>query len=66
MVEVAQAFDALPPPQRFAFTFWGLRDRDSWLQRPPNGDGTDHPLPFNDDLQAKPCFYAVADVLRQA
>ncbi len=66
MVEVAQAFVALPPPQRFAFTFWGLRDRDSWLQRPPNGDGTDHPLPFNDDLQAKPCFYAVADVLRQA
>jgi endo-1,4-beta-xylanase len=66
MVEVAEAFVALPPAQRFGFTFWGVRDRDSWLQRPPNGDGTDQPLPFYDDLRPKPAFYAVADVFRKA
>ncbi len=66
MVEVAEAFVALPPAQRFSFTFWGVRDRDSWLQRPPNGDGTDQPLPFYDDLRPKPAFYAVADVFRGA
>jgi endo-1,4-beta-xylanase len=66
MVEVAEAFVALPPAQRFAFTFWGVRDRDSWLQRPPNGDGTDQPLPFDDNLRPKPAFYAVADVFRRA
>ncbi len=66
MVEVAEAFVALPAAQRFAFTFWGVRDRDSWLQRPPNGDGTDRPLPFDDELHAKPCLYAIADVFRRA
>ncbi len=29
--EAAEAFMALPERQRFAFTVWGLRDRDSWL-----------------------------------
>ncbi len=66
MVEVAEAFVALPAAQRFSFTFWGVRDRDSWLQIPPNGDGTDHPLPFDDQLRPKPAFYAVADVFRRA
>jgi len=66
MVEVAEAFVALPAAQRFAFTFWGVRDRDSWLQRPPNGDGTDQPLTFDDNLRPKPAFYAVADVFRRA
>jgi endo-1,4-beta-xylanase len=66
MVEVAEAFVALPAAQRFSFTFWGVRDRDSWLQRPPNGDGTDQPLPFDDNLRPKPAFYAVADVFRRA
>ncbi len=66
MVEVAQAFVALPAAQRFSFTFWGVRDRDSWLQRPPNGDGSDQPLAFYDDLRPKPAFYAIADVFRRA
>jgi len=66
MVEVAEAFVALPAAQRFGFTFWGVRDRDSWLQIPPNGDGTDQPLPFYNDLRPKPSFYAVADVFRKA
>ncbi len=58
--EVADAFFALPAAQRYAFTVWGLRDRDSWLRQPPNaGDGTDRPVLFDDQGRAKPAFDAV-------
>jgi endo-1,4-beta-xylanase len=58
--EVAEAFMALPAAQRYAFTVWGVRDRDSWLRRPPNqGDGDDRPLLFDDDGQPKPAFDAL-------
>lgn len=36
--ETAEAFMALPQRQRFAFTLWGLRDRDSWLTAENAGD----------------------------
>ncbi len=63
--EMIGAFLELPAAQRFAFTTWGLRDKDSWLRRPPNaGDGTDAPLPFDDGAHAKPAFWALADALR--
>jgi endo-1,4-beta-xylanase len=64
--EVAEAFAALPARQRFAFTVWGLRDRDSWLRSPPNaGDGTDAPLLFDDAGRPKPAFAAVAQVFQR-
>ncbi|MEO6341033.1 MAG: endo-1,4-beta-xylanase [Caulobacteraceae bacterium] len=54
ITEMAEAFMALPARQRFAFTIWGVRDKDSWLRRPPNaGDGTDEPLLFADDGRPK-------------
>lgn len=58
--EAAEAFAALPPAQRFAFTFWGLRDRDSWLRRE---DPADTPLLFDDEGRAKPAAGAWAAVL---
>lgn len=59
--EVGEAFSGLPARQRYALTLWGLRDRDSWLRRPPNdGDGTDAPLMFDDFGAAKP---AVRDLI---
>jgi len=58
---VAAAWRALPARQRFAFTAWGLRDRDSWLRSPDNGDGTDEPLLFDDAGRPKADFWAVAD-----
>lgn len=65
--EVAEAFMALPASQRYAFTVWGVRDKDSWLRRPPNaGDGTDQPLLFTDAGQPKPDFYAVETAFRRA
>jgi endo-1,4-beta-xylanase len=58
--EVADAFMALPPAQRYAFTTWGVRDKDSWLCKPPNaGDGSDRPLLFDNQGQPKPAFDAV-------
>lgn len=65
--EVVEAFMALPPAQRYAFTVWGVRDQDSWLRRPPNnGDGSDRPLLFDDAGRPKPAFEAVADGFRRA
>lgn len=64
--EIAEAFTALPRAQRFAFTVWGLRDKDSWLRgdkenpRPP----WDTPLLFDDAGNAKPVFAALADGFR--
>ena len=43
--EAAEAFMALPPRQRFAFTLWGLRDGDSWLKKE---NAADAPAPFDD------------------
>jgi endo-1,4-beta-xylanase len=62
--EMIEAFAELPRSRQFAFTTWGLRDKDSWLRRPPNAeDGTDAPLPFDDRGQPKPAFWALADAL---
>lgn len=64
--EVAEAFAALPAAQRFAFTVWGLRDKDSWLRSAKENPSPpwDQPLLFSDDAQAKSTFWAVADAWR--
>lgn len=59
--EAAEAFAALPAAQRFAFTFWGLRDKDSWLKRE---NGADAPLPFDDQGRPKAAAAAWAAALR--
>lgn len=47
--EAAEAFMALPQAQRYGFTMWGLRDKDSWLRSPlQKGDPDDRPLLFDD------------------
>ena len=64
--ELAEAFMDLPPVQRYAFTLWGVRDRDSWLRYPPNaGDGSDRPLLFDDQGAPKPAFGAVRAVFER-
>jgi len=60
--EAAEAFAALPERQQFAFTVWGLRDRDSWLKRE---DASDTPLLFDDAGRPKAAFTAVVDALRR-
>jgi endo-1,4-beta-xylanase len=56
--EAAEAFMALPPRQRFAFTLWGLRDRDSWLK---TENAADSPAPFDDLGRPKAGAAALAE-----
>ncbi len=44
-------------------------DKYSWLETPPVptfGGPTAQPTPWDDDLNAKPAYYAMLDVLKQA
>lgn len=61
VAELAEAFMALPPAQRFAFTVWGVRDSDSWLRRGKRDDGQDSPLLFDDEGRPNPLFGVLTD-----
>jgi endo-1,4-beta-xylanase len=64
---LAEAFMALPARQRYAFTAWGLRDKDSWLRSPyQKGDPTDRPLLFDDQGRAKPAARAFVQAVGRA
>jgi endo-1,4-beta-xylanase len=55
------AFAALPAAQQFAFTIWGVRDGDSWL----NGENkSDTPLLFDAAGRPKAALRAVEAALR--
>lgn len=59
--EVADAFMSLPSKQQFAFSLWGMLDRDSWLRtRPYPAAATDQPLAFDDQGNPKPMAEALA------
>ena len=66
VAELTDAFMALPPAQRFAFTVWGMRDTDSWLRRDARDDGKDSPLLFDATGRPNPMFQAVAEAVRQS
>jgi endo-1,4-beta-xylanase len=55
--EAAEAFAGLPDAQQFAFTHWGLRDKDSWLRRE---NAADTPLMFDDGGRPKAAAAAFA------
>jgi endo-1,4-beta-xylanase len=59
--EIGEAFARLKPAQRFAFTSWGLRDRDSWLRAPKENPSPpwDAPLLFDDQGRPKPMLVAL-------
>ena len=42
-------------------TFWGLTDRTTWLTGHRNE--TSYPLMLNEDNSAKPCYFAILDVI---
>ena len=62
--ELAAAYHNLPASQRYGLTFWGLRDSDSWLNSPKEGNGRDEPLLFDKLGRAKPVASAFADALK--
>ena len=43
-----------------AVTFWGMADDDTWLDGFPCNH-LDEPLPFDQNLQAKPAFWGIVD-----
>jgi endo-1,4-beta-xylanase len=47
VTELTEAFMAVPEAQRFAFTVWGARDTDSWLNRDGRAGSGDSPLLFD-------------------
>lgn len=47
VTELTEAFMAVPQAQRFAFTVWGARDPDSWLNRDGRAGSGDSPLLFD-------------------
>lgn len=65
--EAGEAFSALPARQRFAFTVWGLRDRESWLRSKSENPSPpwDEPVLFDDQGQAKAAFQGLAGGLRR-
>ena len=58
----AQYFDALRQlkGKLQAVTFWGFADDDTWLDGFPIAR-LDEPLPFNQELQAKPAYWGIVD-----
>lgn len=60
--EAMDAYAALPERQQFAFSVWGLRDKDSWIRREVPSDA---PLLFDDSGRPKAAFAAVTDALRR-
>jgi len=47
VTELTEAFMAVPETQRYAFTVWGARDPDSWLNRDGRAGSGDGPLLFD-------------------
>lgn len=44
-----------------AVTFWGVTDKDSWLNNFPVWNRRNYPMLFDDDMQPKEAFYKVMD-----
>jgi endo-1,4-beta-xylanase len=64
--EIAEAFAELPAHQRYAFTVWGVRDKDSWLRGSNGGDPNDEPLLFDAAGEPKPALAAVEAAFERA
>ena len=59
--EIARIYNALPDENKFAITFWGLRDNESWLNS--FTDYPQWPLLFDQDYQKKPMYEGLVEGL---
>lgn len=53
-------------PQVTRVTMWGTHDGGTWLNHFPVRGRTNHPMLFDRQLQPKPAFWSVIEVLRSA
>lgn len=63
VTELTESFMALPDDQRFAFTVWGARNSDSWLNRDARAGSGDQPLLFDASGAPTPMHGAVVAAL---
>lgn len=64
--ELVTAYMELPAAQQYGITTWALRDRDSWLRRPPRDDGRDSLVLFDDWGQPTAMFAGFVEGLNGA
>lgn len=50
----------------YTITFWGVTDRDSWLNNFPVRGRTNHPMLFDRDGNAKPAFFELLEIAPDA
>ncbi len=54
MADIVRIYSQLPEKNKFAITFWGLRDSDSWLTQ--HTGHSQWPLPFDENYGKKPMY----------
>ncbi len=64
LTELVEAYHDVPAAQRYGFTFWGVRDSDSWLNGPKEFNGSDEPLLFDRVGRPKPLAMAFAQLTK--
>ena len=64
LTELVEAYHDVPAAQRYGFTFWGVRDSDSWLNGPKEFNCSDEPLLFDRSGRPKPLAMAYADLTK--
>lgn len=60
--EIVRIYNALPEENKYAITFWGLRDSDSWLNT--FTDYTQWPLLFDEDYEKKAMYEGFLEGLK--
>ncbi|MGB3586044.1 MAG: endo-1,4-beta-xylanase [Tunicatimonas sp.] len=61
MAEIVRLYQQIPEQNKFAITFWGLRDNESWLTQ--NTGNPQWPLLFDDNFSKKPMYQGFLDGL---
>jgi len=57
---ITSYMENVPKEQQYGITIWGVNDSSSWEYN----NGTDFPLPWNDDLTRKPAYNAVYNAMQ--
>jgi len=59
--EIAILYKQIPPQYQYGITFWGISDKTSWIRLYYKRN--DHPLLYDDNYKAKPCYWRFKECL---